>query len=223
MHKILDSASRGAMPVLEIVSDVICPWCYVGKRRLTQALAQIDDFELEIRWRPYELNPHMPREGMDRRSYCEVKFGSLEQANQLYGRVAAAAHADGLPLNFERIARTPNTRAAHRLIEFAGAHACQDAVVDALFAAYFVAGRDIGSPAVLIDVAVAVGLEHDAVAAMLEAPDGDAPIEAAESAAHELGIEGVPAFVYNGRMLFSGAQSPDTIALALKRAHARGL
>ena len=212
-----------ATAVLEIVSDVVCPWCYVGKRRFSQALDQLGDFPLTIHWRPFELNPGMPREGMARREYCERKFGSLEQANQLYARVVAAAEADGLELKVERIARTPNTRAAHRLIEFAGEHACQDAVVDALFEAYFVTGEDIGSQAVLLAIAHAAGLERDAVTSMLTAPAGDAVIEAAQSRAHQLGVSGVPAFLYNGHLLFSGAQSPETIAVSLQRARARGL
>lgn len=216
-------ANDRALPVLEIVSDVICPWCYVGKRRLAQALAQLTDLKLEIRWRPFELNPTMPTAGMDRRRYCIAKFGSLEYANQMYERVIAAARVDGLALDLERITRTPNTRAAHRLIDYAGLQGRQDALVDALFEAYFVNGQDVGSVLQLIDLAVAVGLERGAVTAMLAHNDGDARIEAAERAAHELGVEGVPAFLYNGRLLFSGAQSPQTIALALQRAHARGL
>ncbi|MBK8957024.1 MAG: DsbA family oxidoreductase [Proteobacteria bacterium] len=212
-----------ATPLLEIVSDVVCPWCYVGKRRLAQALAQLGDFPLRIRWRPYELNPGMPREGMARREYCERKFGSVEHANHLYARVAAAAQADGLALHVERIARTPNTRAAHRLIDWADRHGRQDAVVDALFEAYFVNGEDVGKHAVLEDIAARADLGREAAAKMLSAPDGDAVIEAAENDAHELGISGVPSFLYNGHLLFSGAQSAETIALSLQRARARGL
>ena len=219
----MTTAYDPAMPVLEIVSDVICPWCYVGKRRLALALEQLRDVPLAIRWRPFELNPTMPVAGMDRRSYCVAKFGSLDDANQMYGRVLAAAQADGLALNIERITRTPNTRAAHRLIEYAGLQGVQDAMVDSLFEAYFVDGQDVGSAPQLIKLAVALGLERTAVTAMLADSAGDATIEAAERDAHALGVEGVPAFFYNGRMLFSGAQSPQTIALALQRAHARGL
>ncbi len=212
-----------ANPVLEIISDVICPWCYIGKRRLGEALTQLGDFPLTVHWRPYELNPTMPREGMARSEYCERKFGSLEYANQLYGRVIAAAEADGLALNIERMTRTPNTRAAHRLIEFAGEHRCQDAIVDALFEAYFVNGQDVGDHQVLLAIAMQAGLDRDAVTLILAAPAGDVAIEAAERAAHELGVNGVPAFLYNGHLLFSGAQSAETIALTLQRARARGL
>ncbi len=216
-----------AQPVrarLDIVSDVVCPWCYIGKHRLGQALAMLDEaVDLEIRWRPFELNPGMPREGMDRRAYCEAKFGSVEYANQLYANVAANARADGLPMAVERIARTPNTRAAHRLIEAAGRAGCQDAVVDALFQAYFVDGRDIGSTATLVDIAAAAGLNADAIETLLRGAGGDEEIERQEREAHELGVNGVPAFLFNGRLLFSGAQTPQTIALSIQRAVAKGL
>lgn len=210
-------------PVLEIVSDVVCPWCYVGKQRLAEALAQLGDFPLTIRWRPYELNPGMPRAGMARREYCERKFGSLENANRLYARVVAAADEVGLTINVERMTRTPNTRAAHRLIEWADGEGRQDALVDGLFEAYFVHGEDVGEEAVLLDIAVRAGLARDAARAVLVTADGDATIEVAEQQAHELGVSGVPSFVYNGHLLFSGAQSAETIALTLKRARARGL
>ena len=210
---------------IEIWSDVICPWCYIGKHRLARAFALANGAldQIAVRWRPYELNPTLPRAGMDRRAYCVAKFGSLEYANELYARVAANAHTDGLPFDHERIARTPNTRTAHRLIELAGAHGCQNAVVDALFAAYFVDGRDIGELQVLLAIGAGAGLDREPLETALLAAAGDLPIIAAEHAAHELGIDGVPAFVYHGRLLFSGAQSPQTIAAALTRALAKGL
>ncbi|MEQ8659283.1 MAG: DsbA family oxidoreductase [Gammaproteobacteria bacterium] len=216
--------SSPARARLDIISDVVCPWCYIGKHRLEQALALLDDeVDLDIRWRPFELNPDMPREGMDRRAYCEAKFGSVEYANQLYANVAANARADGLPMAVERIARTPNTRAAHRLIELAGRSGCQDAVVDALFEAYFVAGRDVGDNATLVEIGAAAGLNRDAVETALLGASGDEAIARQEREAHALGVSGVPAFVFNGHLLFSGAQTPQTIALALRRAVTRGL
>ncbi|MEQ8232017.1 MAG: DsbA family oxidoreductase [Gammaproteobacteria bacterium] len=209
---------------LDIVSDVVCPWCYIGKHRLAQALALLDgDIDLDIHWRPFELNPGMPREGMDRRAYCEAKFGSVEYANQLYANVAANAQADGLPMAVERIQRTPNTRAAHRLIELAGRSGCQDAVVDALFQAYFVDGRDVGDTATLVELGAAAGLNRDAVETALLAAAGDDEITRQEREAQTLGVSGVPAFLFNGRLLFSGAQTPQTIALAIRRAVAKGL
>lgn len=209
---------------LDIVSDVVCPWCYIGKRRLERALADLDgELAVEVHWQPYELNPTLPADGMDRRAYCEAKFGSLEYAAQLYENVAANARADGLPMAVERIARTPNTRRAHRLIELAGAAGCQDAVVDALFQAYFVDGRDVGDVATLRDIAVAAGLDTATVEGALDDPAALARIERDERAAQAMGINGVPAFLYNGRLLFTGAQTPETIALAIRRAAAKGL
>jgi len=209
---------------LDIVSDVVCPWCYIGKHRLERALEQLGgSIALDIRWRPFELNPTLPAAGMDRREYCTLKFGSIERARQLYENVAANAHADGLPMHVERIARTPNTRRAHRLIELAYEQDCQDAVVDALFEAYFVDGRDIGDRATLLTIGSASGIAPAVVDAALADDSGDDAIERREHAAHELGVSGVPAFLYNDRLLFSGAQSPQTIALAIQRAAARGL
>jgi predicted DsbA family dithiol-disulfide isomerase len=209
---------------LEIVSDVVCPWCYIGKHRLEQGLRLLDDdIEFDIQWRPYELNPGLPREGMDRRDYCEAKFGSIEYANQLYANIAANAAADGLPIAVDRIVRTPNTRSAHRLIEMAGPHKCQDAVVDALFKAYFVDGEDVGDVEVLKRIAVACGMNRDVVETALADTSRDQHIETLEREAQEQGITGVPAFLFNGKMLFSGAQSAETIALSLKRAIDRGL
>jgi len=212
-----------ARACLDIVSDVVCPWCYIGKHRLERALELMGpEVALEVRWQPFELNPELPSEGMERDAYCARKFGSLARAQAIYARVAAHAAEDGLPMAVERIARTPNTRAAHRLIELAGAHGCQDAVVDALFEAYFVLGHDVGDAGVLIEIGVRAGLARDAITHALADPGGAARIARATDAAHARGVDGVPAFILNGRLLFAGAQSPETIAAALIRALAKG-
>ncbi len=209
---------------LEIISDVVCPWCYIGKHRLEQGLAMLDDdVSIEVSWRPFELNPTLPKEGMDRGKYCEAKFGSIEQARQIYANIAANAEVDGLPIAVERIARTPNTRTAHRLIELAGTRGCQNELVDALFKAYFVDGRDVGDPETLLALSLAAGLSAPEAQQTLADDSGDDAIETQERAASAMGVHGVPAFIYNGRMLFSGAQSAQTIALTLKRAIAKGL
>ena len=136
--------------LLEVVSDTICPWCYVGKRRLETALAAIgDDISFDLRWRPFELNPDMPREGLDRKGYRSAKFGSWEKSLELDAQVKAAGASDGLDFHHERIEKTPNTLASHVLIKLAGEHGVHNAVVDALFRAYFVEGDDIGDPNVL--------------------------------------------------------------------------
>lgn len=209
---------------LDIVSDVVCPWCYIGKHRLQQGLKRLEGVvDLNIRWRPFELNPGLPVAGMDRAEYCTAKFGSLANANKIYNNIAAAAREDGLPINVDRINRTPNTRAAHRLIEFAHISGREDAMVDALFKAYFVDGEDVGDHAVLGRLAVAAGLDRDAAAAAIKNTAADGAIERRERQAGELGVHGVPAFLYNQRLLFAGAQTPETISLALKRAVRKGL
>jgi predicted DsbA family dithiol-disulfide isomerase len=208
---------------LDIVSDVVCPWCYIGKHRLERALELMGpNVALDVRWQPFELNPDLPREGMDRETYCVRKFGSVARAQAIYARVASHAAEYGLPMAVERIARTPNTRAAHRLIELAGEHGCQDAVVDALFEAYFVLGQDVGDSAVLTAIGVRAGVDRDVITHALADADGAARIARATDAAHARGVDGVPAFILNGRLLFAGAQSPETIAAALTRALAKG-
>lgn len=209
----------GYVARIDVVSDVVCPWCYIGKHRLEQGLAALEtDVPVQIRWRAFELNPTLPAGGMDRDAYCERKFGSVEYARQLYENVAANARADGLPIEVDRIRRTPNTRAAHRLIAAAEDTGCQDALVDALFAAYFVEGRDVGDHTVLRELAGEAGLGDAAIALALDSNAGDGRIEAEEREAHEMGVSGVPAFVFNGRLLFSGAQDPVTVKLAVERA-----
>jgi predicted DsbA family dithiol-disulfide isomerase len=204
---------------LDIVSDVICPWCYIGKRRLEQALERLPpEMSAVVRWRPYELNPTMPEGGMDRDTYCVQKFGTREYAEQLYDNVTANARAEGLPMDYKRITRIPNTRAAHRLIWFAEQHAAQDAVVEGLFAAYFIDARDVGDPMALADIAEAAGLDRERVEQLLAGDEATEAVNSDEMEAHALGIQGVPAFLVNGRYLFSGAQTPETIALAIQQA-----
>lgn len=219
------SASNSTHTVqIDVISDVVCPWCYIGKHRLEQGLAMLDtEVEIDVRWRPFELNPTMPSEGMDREPYCERKFGSIERARQLYANVAANAEADGLPMAVDRIARMPNTRGAHRLIGYAEEQGKQNDIVDALFAAYFIDGRDIGDSAVLVDVVTAQGLDAADIEALLSDDGADALIEGQEREADAMGVRGVPAFVFNGRLLFSGAQDPKTVALAIERAIVKGL
>ncbi|HJP35145.1 MAG TPA: DsbA family oxidoreductase [Gammaproteobacteria bacterium] len=210
------------MTTLDIVSDVVCPWCYIGKQRLSGALELLGpELPMRVRWRPYELNPTMPRDGMDRKAYYVRKFGSEEYVEQLIANVAANARNDGLELNYANITRVPNTRMAHRLIWLAERFDAQDAIVDGLFAAYFVDGRDIGDSAVLIDIAVAAGLERATVENFLAGDEAYDIIETEEREAQSSGIQGVPAFLLNGRFLFSGAQSPETISLAITQALAR--
>jgi predicted DsbA family dithiol-disulfide isomerase len=200
---------------VEIYSDVVCPWCYVGKRRLERALDQRNGAaQARIAWRPFQLNPTMPKDGMDRTTYLETKFGSLDAFRQLEERVLAAGAEERIAFAFEKITRTPNTFLAHRLIWYAGQEGRQNAVVDSLFRGYFEEGADIGSSSTLVQLAERAGLnvEH-----FLQGVGGVAEVKAEESTGHRLGIRAVPYFVLNGTYAISGAQPPDRLALAFKQ------
>lgn len=196
---------------LDIFSDTICPWCFIGKRRLERALAARPQPDLTIRWRTFQLNPTMPPEGMDRRHYFDAKFGSAERASRIYDAIRAAGAAEGIAFAFERIKRTPNTLKSHRLLRLAETQGRQEQTLEALFRAYFLEGRDIGDTAVLADVAGAVGIDAAGTAGWL---DGDAEGEAAlaeDMLARRHGINGVPCFVFNDRFALSGAQEPEAL------------
>src|SRR3954447_14881965 len=194
-----DLAGRG----LEVVSDAICPWCYVGKRRLAKALALLarDGLTFAVRWVPLQVNPDKPNGRVDRRAYRTRKFGSWERSQALDARIAAVGAGEGLAFRHDLMARTPNTFDAHRLVWLAGREGAQDPVVDGLFAAYFVEGRDIGEPEVLADVGAAAGLDRARVLAMLAGDEAAAEVAAEERAARRLGIEAVPTFLLDGRPL----------------------
>jgi predicted DsbA family dithiol-disulfide isomerase len=203
---------------IDIYSDVVCPWCYVGKRRLERALAQLNDsVKAQIRWRPFQLNPTMPKEGMDRTTYLEAKFGSLDAFRRLEEHVLTAGTAEQIPFALEKIARTPNTFLAHRLIWFAAGHTSQDAVVDSLFTGYFEEGIDIGSASALVQLADRAGMRSDVVERFLRSHEGEAEVKAEESAGHQLGIRGVPYFVLNKAYGISGAQPVEQFVLAIGR------
>jgi len=194
---------------LDILSDPICPWCYIGKTQLDRALAERPDHPFEIAWHPFQLNPDMPREGRDRRSYLEAKFGGPERAAGVYGQIAQAAKGAGIEIDFASIPRTPNTLDAHRLIHWAGLAGRQDAVVDALFKAYFHDGRDIGDADTLTEIATACGLDG-AMTARLLAGDGDrAELAARDAQARARGVRGVPTFIIGARHVLTGAQPVD--------------
>ena len=205
--------------LVDVYSDVVCPWCYVGKRRLERALNQLKGSTLaRITWRPFQLNPTMMKDGMDRTTYLEAKFGSLDAFRQMEEHVLAAGAAERIPFAFERVARTPNTFMAHRLIWYAGQQGRQDATVESLFRAYFTEGADIGSVAVLGQLADRAGLDAAAVEAFLHSEEGITEVKAEEAAGHRLGIRGVPYFVLNGSIPISGAQPPDIFVSAFQQA-----
>jgi len=206
---------------IDVVSDAICPWCYIGKRQLERAVATMapNGLRFAVRWNPFQLNPDMAKGGVERAAYRAAKFGSAERARELDARVSEAAAAVGLDFHLDRIGRTPNTLDAHRLIWLAGRHGAQDAAVEALFAAYFIEGHDLGDAAVLAECGVAAGLDRDQVAGFLAGTEAAAEMLAADRAAREAGVNGVPSFFLNGYGLFSGALPAGEMAEMLRRGH----
>ena len=194
---------------LDIFSDPICPWCFIGKANLDRALEAHPDHPFEIEWHPFQLNPDMPPEGADRRSYLEAKFGGKQNAVSIYARVAEAAEAAGVTINFEAMTRVPNTLDAHRLIHWAGLEGRQTVMVATLFRAYFRDGKDIGDKATLAALAGAAGMDA-ALAARLLATEADrADIAARDAHARQRGVNAVPTFVIANQHVLSGAQQPD--------------
>jgi predicted DsbA family dithiol-disulfide isomerase len=206
---------------IDIVSDAICPWCYIGKRQLERALGILaaEGLRFSVHWNPFQLNPDMPKEGRDRAAYRAWKFGSAEKAAALDERIKEAASGVGLAFRPDLMARTPNTIDAHRLVWFAGRKGVQDAAMEAVFKAYFIQGADIGDPAVLADCAVEAGLDRAEAAAFLASDVADPEMRAADQAAREAGVSGVPSFFLDGYGLFSGAMPAETMAEAFRKGH----
>lgn len=200
---------------IDVFSDPICPWCFIGKRRLERALETRPQggagARVTIRWRAFQLNPDMPPEGMDRRRYLEAKFGAAANAEAIYDRIRAAGRSEEIAFAFDRMTRTPNTIAAHRLIRFAGTRDCQGEVVEALFQAYFLRAEDIGAHAVLTEAAEAAGLEAEDVRAFLAGDAETEEVTAEDRSAREAGISGVPCFIFNGKHALAGAHPPEVL------------
>ena len=191
-----------------VVSDTICPWCYVGKRRFERVRTG-RPAELEVEWRPFQLNPDMPAEGVDRRRYMVAKFGSEERVAEIFEAIEQAGESEGIRFAFDSIARTPNTVDSHRLIAFSGQHGVQDQVVEALFRRYFEHGEDISDSAVLAAAGADGGLDEGEVRRFLAGESGSEEVRRESEAASRMGISGVPCFVFEGRYAVSGAQPPD--------------
>jgi predicted DsbA family dithiol-disulfide isomerase len=194
---------------LEIISDPVCPWCYIGATHLFRALAARPEHPFAIRWRPYQLNPDMPEGGMDRKDYLAVKFGGAERAAKVYARVEAAAAEAGLEIDFGRIGRAPNTLDAHRVIHWAEAEGVQTKVKMALFARYFDRGEDLGDHAVLAGAAAEAGMDGAMVARLLAGDADRAEVKAEADAAPAVGVTGVPTFLIGGRYVVTGAQPAE--------------
>lgn len=200
---------------VDVISDVICPWCYIGKRRMEKAIAAYGE-PVNVHWHPFQLNPTMPKEGISRREYRIRKFGSWERSQELDAKVIAVGESEGIHFAFDKTERTPNTVDAHRLIWLAGQNDCQDAVVEALFRAYFTEGRDIGNHETLIDVAAEAGLDRQVAEAMLDSNEGMAVIDDASKMADQHHVTGVPFFIVNNGITVSGAQPVESFIEAFR-------
>ena len=216
---------------IDIVSDVVCPWCYIGKRKLEAALALPQAALLppvQIRWHPFQLNPDLPEAGVPRKQYLEDKFGGPARAAEIYARVHAAGAAVGLDLNFDAIKQQANTLAAHALIAFAQEdsrngpdNAVGNKIKERLLQAYFVEGRFIGSMDVLAQIAVEAGLDGDAARAYISNAARRAEVAQADAQARQMGVSGVPFFIFNKKVAVSGAQDPETLLAAMQQALAQ--
>jgi len=206
-----------AAPVIEVVSDVVCPWCFIGKRRLEKALALLGREGAEVRWKAFELNPQAPNRGLDRRAYRVRKFGGAAYAKELEARVIEAGAEEGIEFRFDRIERVPNTLDAHRLIWLAGVKGNQDAIVENFFRAYFIEGQDVGNPGVLSRIAVDSGLDSAKVDELLNSDLGKRQVRDEEREAHTSSVNGVPSFFFKGTLVMSGAQKPEILASALRQ------
>ncbi len=196
---------------IDIYSDTICPWCFIGKRRLERALAERPQPDLEITWQPFQLNPDMPAGGMDRKRYLEVKFGGAAGAKQIYDQVREAGASENIAFAFDAIRRTPNTLDSHRLIRHAKAAGRQDRVVQGLFDAYFLEAKDIGDHEVLVAVALAAGLDAEAVRAYLAGDQDAEAVRAEDARARHIGIQGVPTYILDDKYVLSGAHPPEVL------------
>ena len=203
---------------IDIVSDVVCPWCFIGKKRLENAVAMKPDVPVELHWRPYFLNDWIPREGISREQYLTTKFGGVDRYKGIAQRVAAAAQAEGLTYAMDKISRQPNTLDAHRLIRWAGEIGKAAEMKQTLMDFYFTQGADLTDHETLVRAASQAGLDAERVRADLASDKDVAEVEREAEAAKEAGIQGVPMFIFDGRFAVSGAQAPETLAEAIERA-----
>lgn len=203
---------------IDVFSDVVCPWCFIGKRRLERALTLAPEIPVVINWRPYFLNPWVPCEGMSRADYLTAKFGSVDRYKSIAQRVVEAARSEGLTYAVDKIARQPNTLDCHRLIRWAGESGAAGRIKQRLMDLYFTEGADLSDRAVLVQAAVDCGMDGDRVRDLLAGDNDIEQVEAEANAATKAGIDGVPCFIFGGAFAVSGAQAPDYLADAIRRA-----
>lgn len=208
---------------VEVISDVVCPWCYVGKKRLDAAIAQVADrIEVQVGWNPFQLSPELPPEGRDWEEYATERFGSLERLKEIHGRLEEVGKEVGIPFAYDRIRRACNTFDAHRLLWLSFGRGFQHEVAERLFRAYFVEGQDIGDREVLVRLGAEAGLEEAAVRAALDGDVGADEVRFGIEEARQLGVQGVPFFVVGGRYGVSGAQPTEVLVQVLEQAVAEG-
>lgn len=210
---------------VDVISDVVCPWCYIGQKRLDRAAALVPEIDLTIRWRPYQLDPTIPQGGVDRREYMMAKFGSAEKLKDIHGRVKGVGADEGIDFRFEDIAVSPNTLDAHRVIRWAQGAGVQHEVVKELFSTFFEKGADIGDAAVLAEAAGRAGMDATLVATLLPTPADRDEVRGEIETASRMGVTGVPCFLIESRYAVMGAQDAETLADALRQiagAKARG-
>ena len=197
---------------IQMIFDTVCPWCYIGKRRIEKALTMRPHVNAQIVWRPFLLNREIPAEGLDRTAYLIRKFGSEARIRRVYGSIAQAGESVDIEFAFERITRTPNSVDSHRLIQFAFENGAGDDIVEALFFQYFIQGLDIGRKDVLADIGYSTGLDRKVIDAYLEGEENIEFVYNENTRVHRMGVNGVPAFIFNKKMLISGAQEPQILA-----------
>lgn len=204
---------------IDVISDTVCPWCFIGKRRLSRALEMRPEVEFDVFWRPYRLDPTVPKGGVDRRIYMKNKFGDGPNVAAMSQALAAEGAKEGIDFAFDKIERRPDTLDSHRLIRWAGAAGLQDSAVERLFQAYFLEGRDIGDAGVLEYLAADIGMDSIQVAALLAGDTDLAAVEREAKLANEMGITGVPTFIFANRFVISGAREADVIVRVIDKAN----
>jgi predicted DsbA family dithiol-disulfide isomerase len=203
---------------IDFISDTVCPWCFIGKRRLARAIAMRPAISFDVRYRPYRLDPSLPKGGMDRAAYMEAKFGKSGGVEEAQKVIATEGAKEGIEFDFAAIRRAPNTLDSHRLIRWAALTGAQDEVVERLFAAYFENGEDIGDIRILADIADVSGMDGAQVADMLESDQDLALVEREDQLAREMGVTGVPAMIFANKVAVSGAREPQVLTMVIDKA-----
>jgi len=202
---------------IDVISDTVCPWCYIGKRRLERAMRLRSQIAFDVRWRPFQLDPTTPLEGVDRKAYMERKFGSSDKIRPIHNALLKAGEDEGIQFAFEKITRTPNTINSHRLIRWSHSMGVQDKLVELLFHRYFIDGADIGHLPTLIQIGADAGMDAELVEELLNSEADLEKVQHEDSMARKIGIEGVPTYLIGGKMLVSGAQDAEVLARAFDR------